>query len=237
MRIRDEHTWARARGELEARFAQRKRYDWPEIRTWTIDDDEVREIEFLAGHWLKPTDRAPREKPWLISGVLRRSKQRSWIVSELSIEPGKDNGGEVTGTLLRGINVANIREQVLGKLPAIALAREVMPEFSEEAAARVRSAADEAGRQSLNRGRGGYPLDHYRRIAFRYLELLGAGHRKVLVELAAEESERLGRQVPRETIRDWVRKATRLGFLAPGKPGRAEPRPGRNLYRKEEDHG
>jgi hypothetical protein len=67
--------------------------------------------------------------------------------------------------------------------------------------------------------------DHYRRIALRYLEILEE-RRDVLVALAQEES------VPRETIRDWVRKATELGFLGPGTPGRAEQRPGPNLYPK-----
>jgi hypothetical protein len=51
----------------------------------------------------------------------------------------------------------------------------------------------------------------------------------VLKVLAAEESERADRIIPRETIRDWVRKATRLEYLAPGSPGRAEARPGPRL--------
>jgi hypothetical protein len=91
-----------------------------------------------------------------------------------------------------------------------------------------------AAQRPLNRGRHGYPDDHYRRIALRYLKLVEE-RRDVLVALAQEESEGLGRDVPRETVRDWVRRATELGFLLPGTPGRASKRPGPNLYRKDDD--
>jgi hypothetical protein len=86
-------------------------------------------------------------------------------------------------------------------------------------------------------GRRAKPTEHYRRIALRYLELLKQGQRHVLKALAAEESEREGRAVPRETVRDWVRKATKLGYLTPGIQGRASARPGPELYRKEKGDG
>jgi acyl-CoA reductase-like NAD-dependent aldehyde dehydrogenase len=92
--------------------------------------------------------------------------------------------------------------------------------------------AEQAAKQATKpaRGRRAKPREHYQRIALRYLDL-ASRRRDVLVALADEEG------VPRETVRDWVRKATKLGFLAPGRPGRAETRRGPMLNPKEEHDG
>jgi hypothetical protein len=234
----DEQRWRSARSELRAAFVKPARRHWPIVRVWLLPNEDV---EFLAGDWIKPTDRAPRKKPWLISGVLRRTEEGPPILSELSVEPGSEDVVEVTGTVLRGIPVAIIRERVLGWPGPIAKTREIMAatggwNVTAEDVKRAKRVAAAAARQPLNRGRRGYPHDHYRRIALRYLALLEE-RRDVLVGLAQEESDLLGKAVPRETVRDWVRRATELGFLVPGTPGRASNRPGPNLYKKEEDDG
>jgi len=134
--------------------------------------------------------------------------------------------------VLRGLPLGVIRDRALAGLRGVLLAREAMAadpswRITDKHVEPARRAVVEAGKPK--RGRPGYPEEHYRRIALRYLELLKLGHRNVLVVLAAEEGR------PRETVRDWVRKATGLGYLAPGKPGRAEARPGPKLKRKGSD--
>jgi hypothetical protein len=251
MRIRNQARWDGARGDMHAAFENRGGLDWPYVLTWLVpqpdedrpaDEDDV--AEFIAGDWIKPTDRAPdaHAQPWVMHGILRRSKRGLLVVSELDIEPNLPGGAEVTGTVLRGVRLTPIRQKAVAALGGIALAREAAAaaglfNVSKEDAERARRAAAEAEGQPLNRGRKGYPQNHYRRIALRYLDLIGEGRRDVLVALAAEESKRQGRKVPRETIRDWVRKATTLEFLTPGKQGRADARPGPKLYPKEEDNG
>jgi hypothetical protein len=227
----DELRWRAARSQLQAAFEKPARRSWPLVHVWLLPDSPGAALaEFLAGAWIKPTDRAPREKPWLISGVLCRSDKGPPILGELGVEPAAEGAVEVTGTVLRGVPVALIRDRALGQLPTLAIGYEAMAgvggwNVSAEDVKRAKRAAAAAAKQPLNRGRRGYPHDHYRRIALRYLERLEE-RRDVLVALAQEES------VPRETIRDWVRKATELGFLARGTPGRAEKRPGPNLYPK-----
>lgn len=169
----------------------------------------------------------------MVHGVLRQRKQLL-VVSELDVEPNVPGGGEVTGTVLRALNIAQIRQRAMDALPGVLWAREAMRRagvfnITDADVRRARRAASLAAQQPLNRGRRGYGPNHYRRIALRYLELVSEGRRNVLVALAAEEGR------PRETVRDWVRRATELGFLSPGKQGRAEARPGPNLYRIEEN--
>lgn len=216
-------------------------YEWPFVMARPLEDPDSDEFaEFAAGFLSKPMPSSPAE-PWCVRGILCRNPKGPPIVAELIVEHFRiDEDGaraEVTGTLLRDLSLATIRDDALAKLPWIQLGREAMAEddswgVTAEEVEQARRAAREAAKRK--RGRPGHPDEHYRRIALRYLELVER-HRNVLVVLAAEESERLGRKVPRETVRDWVRKATEpeRGYLAPGKPGRAEVRPGPNLYPKE----
>jgi hypothetical protein len=76
----------------------------------------------------------------------------------------------------------------------------------------------------LKRGREGYPADHYRKIALRALQLQAEhGARGVRQRLAEAEGR------PPETVRDWIKRARQLGYLAPATPGRAGYVPGPNL--------
>jgi hypothetical protein len=236
MRDRKDSGWDWGRGDLNEAFENRSQNDWPWVRTRLLPKadedrpaDEANVAEFIAGDWIKPTDEAPHAQPWVFRGILRRSTRGLLVVSEFEVEPYRPGGAEVTGTVLRGVRLAPIRQKAIAALGGIALFHETaasagLSRISKEDVKRAQRAAADAEKQPLNRGRHGYPPDHYRRIALRYLELIGQGRRDVLVALATEEGRK------RETIRDWVRKATKLGFLAPGKQGRAEARPGPNLY-------
>jgi hypothetical protein len=154
-------------------------------------------------------------------------------------KPAPTNG--VNGTLLRSIPVAGIiaeaRRQAI-QAPAVFAA--IPPEvglMSHEALSRVKELAGKLEITSLRRGgRRGFPDDFYRGIAGEYLELQSAGiGRGILLEIAQRGSDRLGRPVARETARDWVRRATELGYLSPGMSGKAGRLPGPNLFTVEQE--
>jgi hypothetical protein len=207
---------------------------WVRAESFSDPEDDAVIAWVAAVHMIRPSESVKREEPWLIRGLLRRAEAGPPLLSRLSVEHFPDCDLEVTGTVLRGVRVADIREDAYARLkdrPIITAAlrelggRGPSPE-EERWAQRV---AEEARKLPLNRGRKGYPAEHYRRIALRCLKLYDDGRRDVLKELAAEEDR------PYQTIRDWVRRARdpELGFLAPGRQGRIDFRPGPNLYRKE----
>jgi hypothetical protein len=88
-------------------------------------------------------------------------------------------------------------------------------------------------------GRRGFGADFYRRLALEYLELQEQGvSRGIRAELARRESRRQGRTVTEINVRDALSKATELGFLSRGAPGRAGRTAGPNLFQdtdKEEE--
>jgi hypothetical protein len=228
-----------ARRALRGKLKKRQRYT-------VYEPPERGDAEAVIGYvsaieWISASSRS-ESQPWLVRGVLHKAGRRP-ILRSLVVEHFTNPDAEVSGWVLRGIPVAQIRDEALRWAVNRGDYIEVLGAgwaVSGEDMARARRIADEAAETPLARGPKGYGAEHYRRIAFRYLELLREGRRDVLVALAEEESERLGREVRRETVRDWVKKATRLGFLAPGTPGRAEERVGPNLGRtieQEDTHG
>jgi hypothetical protein len=221
----------RARRELHGEES----YEWPhvEARPFRHPPDTAALAEFAAGVLIAPSPQSGRE-PWRVRGILYRDPKGPPIVGDLVVEhfPISKKGarGEVTGTVLRALPLGKIRREASEHALTGVLRARIARGMSEEQLAPARRAVAEAGKPRP--GRPGYPDKHYQQIAERYLDLIEAGRRNVLVALAAEESARQGREIPRETIRDWVRKATERGYLAPGKPGRAEARPGPKLKRK-----
>lgn len=212
------------RDEFAKALRYRDEVDWPIVVTGDPPDSGSL-ARFAAGVLVQ-------EKPWLIEGCLHSNPKGPPLVSRLSIEHFPEADVEVTGTVLR-LPLATIRDRANAQLAPRALGLKVLAEGGGWGVTREDvERAEEAAKQSKKpkRGRRAKPREHYERIALRYLALLET-RRDVLVALSDEEG------VPRETVRDWVRKATKLGLLAPGKPGRAEKRPGPNLSRKEKDDG
>jgi hypothetical protein len=203
---------------------------------WVLaDEPEADEEGSLASFVALAPARASRTGDvewWLVRGVLRRSDEGPPGLARVAVEHFDDPNAEVTPTTMRDLNFGTIREQACHALAFAEVIHDVHLKgrggWTRHDDAWVRKVAEEAKRP-LRRGRKGYPNEHYRWIAVRYLEIVGTGRRDVLKALATEEEARLGRPVPRETVRDWVRKATELGYLAPGKRGRASARPGPNL--------
>jgi hypothetical protein len=214
------------RSHLRDRFKRPTRYEWPQVFGTPHGQRFNSAVVgyFVAGVFI-------HGEPWIVEGVLCTDPAGPPIVSRLIVEHHAARR-EVTGAVLRALPIAHIRDRALADLPSFAASRRLAVEagiarVSEADAARAEHAAAEA--RKPRPGRRAKPDEHYERIAIRYLELLKLGRRDVLKALAAEESEREGRVIPRETIRDWVRKATRLEYLASGTPGRAKARPGRRL--------
>jgi hypothetical protein len=143
---------------------------------------------------------------------------------------------------MRDINFGTIRTAGLARLRERASAIRLLEGSTSAAFDSYRDSVVGAGHKatgSPTRGpHGGYPAEHYRGIARRYLELVRLGRRDVLKALCEEWSEVLGESVKRERMRGWLRTATQIGFLAPGQRGKAGRQPGPNLDdAKEETDG
>jgi hypothetical protein len=70
----------------------------------------------------------------------------------------------------------------------------------------------------------GYGDDHYRRIAFAYLDLQESGVSRGLIDKLARRQNK-----PRETMRDWVHEARQRKFLTKTTQGRGGAQPGPRL--------
>jgi hypothetical protein len=175
------------------------------------------------------------EEPWLIRGVLRTSEGAPTL-ARVSVEHFADPAVEVTSAVLHRIPAATIRDGARAWLRPQAMHADVFEKTGWNVTAAqkrwARRVSAEARKKPLTRGRKGYPREHYQRIALRAVELFADGHRDVLAQLAAEERK------PYSTVRDWIYRARSpaLRFLEPTKQGRADFRPGPNLYRRDADH-
>jgi hypothetical protein len=183
------------------------------------------------------------DEPWLVRGYLRVAEE-GFVISRVGVERFQfgDTGhgarleeaeADVTGKVLRGVRLGEIRERAVRRLQERGIAYGALErtgwDLSAEEFEQARRLAEAARELPRTRGRKGYPPDHYRRIAIAYIDdIREHGSRGVLDRLARAE------RFERPTIRDWIKRARELGFLAPTKQGRAEARPGPNLYPKEE---
>ncbi len=217
---------------------------WAIVRRFSDPSDPAVVAGVTAVAMIAPSRNAPKE-PWLIRGALRVAESGPPAFSRLSVEHLTDPGRPVTRAVLQRVSVLQIQEAARRTLRERenhdrALAQlGWTPEPGREKWAR--KVAREAAKLPLKRGRKGYPPDHYRRIALRCIELFKNGRRDVLVALRSEESERIRKvqgldkyELPRETLRAWISRARKHGFLAQSDQGKIDFRPGPNLYPKSE---
>jgi hypothetical protein len=176
---------------------------------------------------------------WFVHGWLVEREGRA-VIEQLVIESELESQRGIRLDLLRALSLSRLSARVIAQLRAEPewielLERAGLAVVSEADRRRAKEAAARAAKQPLRRrGRAGYPDEHYRRIALRYIELVQEhGSKGVLVRIAEEESRRRGYRVAHATVRDWVRGARERGFLAPGERGRATPLPGPRLYEVE----
>jgi hypothetical protein len=207
--------------------------------------DEAVLAAVFAVHMIASTAVSGPE-PWLIRGTLRASNG-GLVVSRIGVEHLHDPSIEVTGVVLHRVPVARIRDFAASYLAmasdlADVLAVKRVPEGvdpdtpwlveQQKQDVERKQWARRVARQAkqvvpLQRGRKGYPVDHYRRIARLALAIYEEGRRDIVKELSAREG------VPYQTVRDWIRRARELGFLGPTQRGRSQWAAGPNLDRKE----
>lgn len=189
---------------------------------------------------------------WMVSGVVQRLGDRL-VVSKLTIEPhpyllieeaappghrladrrpSEVASGGIQSATLRDVRlgeILNVVRSLLARGPGFVADLEArgfgVVDGFEDRRTRAIAAAEASRGVALKRGRGGYPDDHYRRIALLYLDLQNKKWSKgILKEMARLENR------PWQTIRDWVSRAGELEFLSEGTPGKAGREPGPRLY-------
>jgi len=162
---------------------------------------------------------------WLVRGLVASpSTNGPSIVKTLSVEPWPwsplAHDRDVTGTIIRDMDIGRIRDQAL----AVLKVRPVIADISKRLAERgvdvpVIAASDEereAGRKATpqKRGRPPRPISHYREVAELCLGLAEAGERGIHRKIA----ERFN--VTESTAKDWIRRCRKLELLALTNPGR-----------------
>ena len=172
---------------------------------------------------------------WLVAGYVERRPQGDVVVRQLAIEPERD-GQSVTTDVLRSVRPATIIAKVrayLAALPAVLELEQERGLRSEEPSALAAFAADvrtavEAIPATDEVGRG-YSDAFYERIARLALDEYHRHGRGVLARVAAKEARAGEPERPRETVKGWIREATRRGFLAPRQRGQGVFEPGWRL--------
>lgn len=147
--------------------------------------------------------------------------RHEWV-PETAVTPG----GGVTSSVIQSVRFGPLLAEILS---LAAYMRSLAPPDDEEALfdpARGRREAAEIAEPFPTRvtplGRRPFGDEYYRQVAVRCIELQSEDPKKpVISRLAKERGDR-----PVETVRTWVRRARKLGFLAPASAGRAEFFPG-----------
>lgn len=172
---------------------------------------------------------------WYVRGVLRRRDVGPPLLRRVVVEHLSDSSREVSSTVMRELNFGTIRGEALIALREHAGSKALLAEsglVTVKEAELARRAAIEAAKGK--RGpHGAYPVERYRHVAVRYLAVQDQT-RAVIKALCEEAPDEFGEPVEYDTMRDWIRKATKLGFLEPGTAGVPGRKPGRNLNLKEE---
>jgi len=198
---------------MEPTDEQRRRRE----RVVFINDGSTDAISFSA-------DRS-RPRPHTLNGRLNIIEGRLVLI-EFTVRAV----GGVDSLLLRvklGDLLAELRARLAERSgSALLTAGESWGLRQDQEAVRNTVLAGAAASSEPKRGRIGYPDEHYRRIALRYLQLVNGQPpvtRGVLGVMAAEENR------PMETVRTWIHQARKRGFLSSGERGRAGGMPGPRL--------
>jgi hypothetical protein len=178
---------------------------------------------------------------WVVRGLLAATPEGP-ILRQLTVEPWPPEAPiEVTGTVLRSLKPARIRDEALASLRLTVVGLSILEgtnwALPAKQAVALRAAAAKVDVPAAIRKRGRQPLpdEHWRAIALECLRLQeerGGNPRGVLGELARIESRRRKREIPRETIRDWVKTARKGEWLARTRQGRAGFAPGPRLVQE-----
>lgn len=167
---------------------------------------------------------------WVMRGLLAVDSTAAVGVRQVTIEPYNPDGPliDVQAADLRQ-RLGEIRDKAISQVHLLGqltveqwYGGAVWGPAAVEAAARISVSSSRAGRPAL-------PDEHYEHVAHLYLELYGQGVKRGIIAELAERMSTPDHAVPRETARDWIKRSRDLGFLSPGKQGRAGAVPGPRL--------
>lgn len=153
----------------------------------------------------------PSTDEWLATGDVSRVAQ-GLVISRLELTAKDQGGSGITGSLLRRIQITDILHVARAH---VTLAVHGGPEFP--------AAAQETG-TSRSGGRAALSDELLRSVAVAYLAETAPGRPAGAVKRIAQEFGR-----PDETIRSWIARARKAGWLGPSVRGRAGAEPGPRL--------
>ncbi|MGV9707449.1 hypothetical protein [Streptomyces sp. NPDC003483] len=168
-----------------------------------LADTRTKRFTFTA----HPTDEP--DDTWWIAGDVVRVEGRGLKVVRLEVEVDPDGPTEITGTLMRQIPIGTLLDYVRGSLAA---------EFTDTLASPA------APTPTVPAGRTPLTDDFLRDVAISYLRETAPGRPRGATRRLAETYGR-----PEETIRTWIGRARRAGWLGPSAKGRAGAEPGPKL--------
>ncbi|MFR0358648.1 hypothetical protein [Streptomyces sediminimaris] len=149
----------------------------------------------------------PTSGEWLAKGEIARGSQ-GLVISRVELQAHNPAGSGITGSLLRRIQVGDV----------LHVARAV----TARAAQSTRAPAPEYPLwQPRSSGRGALSDELLRGVAVAYLAETAPGRPAGAVKRMAQEFDR-----PEETVRSWVARARKAGWLGPSVKGRAGAEPG-----------
>ena len=155
----------------------------------------------------RPWDREP-DRDWVIHGDVYRT-QNGLKVTRIEVDTDPDGPAEVTGTLMRQIPIGTILDYVRGRVSAT-IAKDIP---------NVPAAA-----LTVSSGRVELTDAFLRDVALSYLRETAPGMPRGATRRLAEAYGR-----PQETIRMWISRSRKAGWLGPSAKGRAGAEPGPKL--------
>lgn len=229
--------------ELELSRLRRKRaegYPQGQAEAFTTPDDpsvfgRFDFVDLVAG------------REWRVMGHLATSADGALLVRAIEVRPWPHiegrrppEGYDVTSTVLRGLRLAAIRDRAARQLretnAEIAIADQVdWPAPATVDRQSISRAAANAAAAVPKPGPDGFGDEFYRRLAIRYLALLGErtranrSTRGIIGDLALEFG------LARTQTRDAVATARNREWLTRGTAGRAGAGPGRRLLSEEKE--
>ncbi|UXY28581.1 hypothetical protein [Streptomyces sp. HUAS TT20] len=153
----------------------------------------------------------PRSDEWAVAGDVTRNAQ-GLVISRLELISKDLSGSGVTGGLLRRIQVSDILHVARAHVALAVHSETDGPTFPE------------ASSKSRSGGRGALSDELLRSVAVAYLAETAPGRPAGAVKRMAQEFDR-----PEETVRSWIARARKAGWLGPSVKGRAGAEPGPRL--------
>ncbi|GHF57673.1 hypothetical protein GCM10018783_28800 [Streptomyces griseosporeus] len=151
----------------------------------------------------------PTSGDWLARGDIARGAQ-GLVISRVELQAVDRTGSGITGSLLRRVQVGDI----------LHLARAVVARAAQSSEP-VQSVESPAPRPRRSGGRSALSEDLLRSVAVAYLAETAPGRPAGAVKRMATEFDR-----PEETVRSWIARARKAGWLGPSVKGRAGAEPG-----------